>query len=82
MGTLVKIPYNGKAVDAEDIEFSVEAQNEDSFLLEGGYRLRFMHKVNNIYKLKNELKADGSPVFVVIGEANLSTEKIETSEAK
>ncbi len=69
----VKIVFEGQTVEADQMEFQVESQVQGRFHIEDGATVELTHSVKTIYKLRDKKKTDGSPVYVLMGEASTST---------
>jgi hypothetical protein len=69
----VKTFFEGQTVDADQMDFKVEAQLTGRFHIEDGATVELRHAVKNVYRLRDKKKPDGSPVYVLIGEASTNT---------
>jgi hypothetical protein len=69
----VKIVFEGQTVDADQMDFKVESQVNGRFQIEDGATVELAHAVKNVYKLKDKKKPDGTPVYVLMGEASTKT---------
>lgn len=66
----VKIVYQGEAVDAEELKFVAETPT--AYLrIEDGAVIEFRHDVNGVFRLCDKKKPDGSPIYILAGQANL-----------
>ena len=75
----VKIVFEGQTVEADQMDFKVESQVAGRFHLEDGATVELAHIVKNIYRLRDRRKPDGSPVYVLVGEASTVT-RVSTQE--
>jgi hypothetical protein len=75
----VKIVFEGQTVEADQMNFEVESQVAGRFHLEDGATVELAHVVKNIYRLRDRKKPDGSPVYVLMGEASTVT-RVPTQE--
>jgi hypothetical protein len=69
--TRVKVPFEGDTVDAEEISFSVTSPTVQVLELADGEVIEFRHTVSKVYRLCDRKKEDGSPIYLVTGEAKL-----------
>jgi len=63
--------------DADEISFKVESEVLGSYNLDDGAKIELRHNVKNIYLLADKKRADGSPIYLVTGEASLQTTRAE-----
>ena len=69
----VKLAYEGEMVDADEMEFKVQAEISGSYSVDDGAKIDLKHEVKNIYRLCDKRKEDGSPIYLVTGTATLKT---------
>ena len=67
----VKVVFEGETVDAEEVPFSVGSPAEAVFDLADGARITFQHHVRSIYRLCDKKREDGSPIYMLAGEARI-----------
>ena len=63
--TVPKAIYNGKEVDGEDISFSVNREDWNSYQLHDGTELRMRLIVSQVIRIPGEYDADGNPVYSI-----------------
>lgn len=73
----VKIPYEGAMADADEVGFKVESEVVGLYKLDDGAKIELRHRVKNIYLLADKKRADGSPIYLVTGEASLQTTRAD-----
>lgn len=59
--------------DADEVGFKVESEVVGLYKLDDGAKIELRHSVKNIYLLADKKRADGSPIYLVTGEASLRT---------
>jgi hypothetical protein len=69
----VKVVYEGETVDADELEFEVQQEAVGYYKTGDGARIEFKHDVKTIYRLCDQKKEDGSPIYLVTGVAVLKT---------
>lgn len=69
--TPVRVAYDGENVDAEDMQFETLSSVAGQFKVSDGAAITFRHTVSHIYRLIGKTKKDGSPIYLVTGEAQL-----------
>jgi hypothetical protein len=67
----VKIIHEGEPVDAEEIDFKAISEAAGNYQLSDGASIELIHTIKRIYRLCDKKKADGSPLYIVAGEAKL-----------
>lgn len=60
----VKVPFKGKMVDGEEMEFEVLGEKWNEYRVEDGTKLRMKTVVTRIVKTK-EYNQDDDPIYVV-----------------
>lgn len=80
MSSRVKVVYEGKTVDAEEMGFDVAVEVSGSYKVSDGAVIDLKHKVVSIYKLCDQAKEDGTPIYLVTGSAALVTELPKKAE--
>ncbi len=75
--SLVKVPFEGAMESAEEIGFQVESQSIGVFKIADGATIELQHTVKNIYRLADKKREDGSPIYIVTGEARLRTTRTD-----
>jgi hypothetical protein len=63
--------------DADEIGYKVESEVVGSYKLDDGAKIELRHNVKNIYLLADKKRADGSPIYLVTGEASLQTTRAD-----
>jgi len=79
-GQRVKIVHEGETVDAEEVEFQRLSEVVGVYKLADGVTVQMKHSVKRIYRLCDKKKADGSPIYIVTGEARLTVNKDDGKE--
>jgi hypothetical protein len=69
--SIVKIAFEGESVDAEEMTFEAVNQAPLAYKVGDGTVVELKHEVKNIYRLCDKKKPDGSPIYVLIGEATV-----------
>lgn len=69
----VKIVFEGQTVEADQMDFQAESQVTGRFRIEDGAIVELTHAIKNVYKLRDRKKPDGTPVYVLMGEASTVT---------
>lgn len=69
--TNVKVPFNGKTVDAEEMEFEVETTPIGVYKVEDGTRIEVRHIVSAIYRVSGEKAPDGSCIYLIMGTSEM-----------
>ena len=73
MSSRVKIEFEGREVEADELEFTSEKEDWSSYTAEDGAVIKLKHVTAKIYRLVGRTKEDGSPMYVVSGTALLTT---------
>ena len=73
MSARVKIEFEGRQVEADDLEFKADKEDWNSYTAEDGAVIKLKHVTAKIYRLVDRTKEDGSPMYVVCGTALLTT---------
>ena len=69
----VKVVFEGQTVEADQMDFKIESQVTGRFQIEDGATVELTHAVKNVYRLRDKKKPDGTPVYVLMGEASTAT---------
>lgn len=69
---MVRIPYQEKTVDAEEMDFDLVSQSIGIYELKDGTKIQLSHVPSTIYKLIDEKAPDGSVVYVVRGTVKMA----------
>ncbi|HEY1218784.1 MAG: hypothetical protein ABSE42_06645 [Bryobacteraceae bacterium] len=72
---LVKIPFEGETVDAEDVTFDASGPMQCSFRLADGTTINLEHAIKKIYRLCDKKKEDGSPIYMLMGQTAIAIVK-------
>ncbi len=64
MGYRKKIQFQGEEVWGEEIEFELERENWNSYILEDGTKLKLKTVLARVFRLE-KYKEDGEPVYVI-----------------
>lgn len=78
MSARVKVVYESETVDADELVFRAGPVPFGTYELEDGARIEFRHNVRKIYRLCDKKKPDGSPIYLVTGDAVLNVIKQAT----
>ena len=62
---MVKIPYKGREVEAEDVSFSVVNEDWNRYQLHDGTEIRMRLIVRDVVKIPGEFDNEGNPVYIV-----------------
>lgn len=66
LGVIVpKIMYQGKEVDAVEVDFKVRREDWNEYQLEDGTELRMRLVVGEVFHIPGEYDKEGKPVYVV-----------------
>ncbi len=76
--SIVKIPFEGETVDAEEMVFDAVAKAPLVFRVSDGTVIQMKQDVTNIYRLCDKKKPDGSPIYVLIG--SVVVEQVQKAE--
>jgi len=60
-----KLPYEGREVEAVDVDFKVIREDWNEYQLSDGTELRMRLVVSNVFLLPEEYDPEGNPVYVV-----------------
>ena len=74
MGKATKVAYEGKMVDAEQLEFAAEQEPWAAYKLDDGTVAKFKHVLAKAYKLTNQFLPNGDPVYIFQAGAVASLE--------
>jgi hypothetical protein len=69
----VKVVYENETVDAEQIDFRLEAETVGTYALADGARVEIRHDIKNVYRLCDKKRDDGSPIYLMTGNVLLTT---------
>lgn len=64
MGYKRKVKFHEKEVWGEEVEFEIEKENWNSYVLDDGTRLRTKSVVAKVFRLEL-FKEDGEPIYLV-----------------
>ena len=78
MSSKVKVFYEGDTVEAEELAFTKEAETAARYRTSDGAVIDFRHTVKSIFKLCDKKKEDGSPIYIIGGEASFKTTQEST----
>jgi hypothetical protein len=67
----VKIPFEGDTVDAVEVDFRTKSDGVQVLELADGAAIEFRHAVRKVYRVCGRKKEDGSPIYLLTGEAKL-----------
>jgi hypothetical protein len=70
----VKVIYEGETVDADEMEFKAVSEAPISYRLNDGTLIEIKHEVKKVFRLCDKKKADGSPIYLLNGTAQVRTE--------
>ncbi len=59
------VTYQGKDVQAEEVEFETEHEGFNSYILGDGTRLKLKTVVLEIVRMDNEFNSAGEPIYLV-----------------
>jgi hypothetical protein len=65
MGARRKITFQGQEVWAEEIDFEVEKEPWNSYILHDGTQLRMKTVVSEVARLEGMFNQDGDPIYLV-----------------
>ena len=60
-----KAIYNGKEVDGEDVSFTINREDWNSYQLHDGTELRMRLVVSQVIRIPGEYDGEGNPVYSV-----------------
>jgi len=69
----VKVLYEGKTVEADQLDFIVEMPSFGRYRAEDGALIKVDHEILNIYRVIGQVRADGKPVYIITGSARIET---------
>jgi len=69
---LVKVLFEGQTVDAKELKFEQKERSTGLYETATGVRVTIVHTVDAIYEIQGRTKPDGSPVYLVTGEAAIN----------
>ena len=72
----VKVVYEGETVDADEMDFEVLQEAVGLYKTGDGAKIDFKHDVKSIYRLCDQKKEDGSPIYLITGTAVLKTTRL------
>ena len=78
----VKVVYEGETVDADEMEFKAIAEPPISYGLNDGTIIEIKHEVKKVFRLCEKRKADGSPIYLLSGTAQVQIESPKGDEVK
>jgi hypothetical protein len=61
----MKVPYQGRQVDAESVDFMTRKEDFNEYQLADGKIIKIKMVVTRIVKLVGEVTPDGSPVYLI-----------------
>ena len=61
----MKVPYQGKQVDAESVDFMTRKEDFNEYQLADGKIIKIKMVVTRIVKLVGEVAPDGSPIYLI-----------------
>lgn len=64
MGERRKFPFQGQEVWGEEVEFEVEREGRNEYILHDGTKIKMRTVVNEIYRL-DMYKPNGEPIYLV-----------------
>jgi len=70
--TPVKLPYENEVVDADQVGFTSSGGSAELLALDDGAKIEFLHKVSNVFRLRDKKKDDGSPIYICTGQVNIN----------
>ena len=82
MSEKVKIAFEGETVDAEELTFQKVAERVGEYSLGDGARIELRHNVTSIFRLCDKKKPDNSPIYVLTGNAVLTTMASRNTETE
>jgi len=78
----VKIAFEGKPVEADEMSFEVESETVGVYQVEGGVKIELRHVTSAIYRIKDRKAADGTQLYVVMGAATMTKTSANQPEAE
>lgn len=69
----VKVLYEGKTVEADELDFNVEVPSLGKYKTEDGAFIQVDHCILSIYKVTGQTKPDGKPIYIITGSAKIET---------
>ena len=70
----VQVPFQGKNVSGETVDFDVEKEAWNVYLLSDGTKLKMRAIVSQVVRLENQYNAQGDPVYFVQSQNVLNAE--------
>jgi hypothetical protein len=70
----VQVPFQGKKVAGETVDFEVEKESWNVYALEDGTKLKMRTVLSQVVRLENQYNAQGDPVYFVMSQNVLNTE--------
>ena len=77
-----KIQFQGREVWGEEVEFEVESEGFNSYILHDGTKLKMKTVVTNVVRLEEYREADGEPLYLVNSTNIVSAEVPENLKRK
>jgi hypothetical protein len=64
LGKIIQVPYEGKMVSAEQLEFEAEKEPWSIYKFEDGTIMRIKTVVGTVARIVDHYKPDGEPIYV------------------
>ena len=65
MSNRVTLDFQGKKVTGQKVNFDIEKENWNKYLLDDGTKLRVRLVVAQVVRLDNEYTREGEPIYVI-----------------
>lgn len=70
----VQVPFQGKKVTGETVDFEVEKESWNVYLLDDGTKLKMRAVVSQVVRLEDQYNAQGDPVYFIQSQNVLNAE--------
>ncbi len=77
-----KIPFQGKEVDATEVEFQIRKEDWNEYQLMDGSAIKIKMVVGRVLRVQGEYDNEGNPVYVVKSQNMLMVNSPDTLRKK
>jgi hypothetical protein len=71
--TRVKVIHEGETVDAEEMDFDALIEDSQTYSVKDGTHIEIRHQVKKVYRLCDQKKPNGDPIYILTGTAEITT---------
>ena len=69
----VKVVHEGETVDADEVDFRVITEEPQVYDAGDGTKIEIKHQVKKVYRLCDKKKANGEPIYLITGTAEVKS---------